>query len=80
MQYIRLGLEGSTLYEWNSGIQLIILYWTIRFCSRGGCVFSCLEITSRVRTYFLRKPCWMNTFRYFRRAQQYMVWCLLHSW
>ena len=45
------------------------LYWMITFCSREDYVFGCQEIVSGVRTYFLRKPYWMSSFKYLRWAQ-----------
>jgi len=37
-------------------------------CSWGGWVFDCLKISSGARMYYLRKPCWMSSFMYLRRA------------
>ena len=28
----------------------------------------------------LEKPCWISSFRYLRRAEQWIVWCLLQTW
>jgi len=36
-----------------------------------------LEAASRVRMYSLRKACWMSSFRYFRKAKQWVVLCSL---
>jgi len=45
-------------------VQSIVLYWAITFCSWEDGAFDFREIASGLRTYSLRKPCWMSFSKY----------------
>ena len=47
--------------------QSIALYRVIKYCDWEGYGCGCMKDALGVRTYSLRRPCWMRSSRYFRR-------------